>query len=184
MSSDEPTRPDPPAVPPGVLAPSVAAALFVEHVETLRRVVWGILRNDAQTQDVIQAAFAKLLELGHTVQEPSLRAWLFRVAINEAFVFKRRESVARRALPELEARHASVRDVPGAELVRWETVARVRRAIGLLPVEQQEVVRLRIFEQRKFHEIAAELQLPLGTVLTRMQLALKKLKRELDDRAG
>ncbi|MBL8825420.1 MAG: hypothetical protein JNM18_00445, partial [Planctomycetaceae bacterium] len=62
----------------------------------------------------------------------------------------------------------------------WETVVGVRQAIEQLPAEQRQVVRLRIYENRTFAEIATALKLPLGTVLTRMQLALKKLKKALD----
>ena len=57
----------------------------------------------------------------------------------------------------------------------------VRHAIDELPPEQREIVRLRMVEQKKFAEIAQELKLPLGTVLSRMQLALKKLRRSLGD---
>jgi RNA polymerase sigma-70 factor (ECF subfamily) len=55
-------------------------------------------------------------------------------------------------------------------------VARVRAALDLLPAEQREVVKRRIHDKQKFVEIAAELQVPLGTVLTRMRAALAKLK--------
>ena len=54
-----------------------------------------------------------------------------------------------------------------------------RAALEKLPVEQREVVLLKISEQKTFAAIAAELSLPLGTVLTRMQLALAKLRRAL-----
>ena len=49
-------------------------------------------------------------------------------------------------------------------------------------MEQQTVTRMRIVEQKKFTEIAHELQLPLGTVLTRMRLALEKLRRVLAEK--
>jgi RNA polymerase sigma-70 factor (ECF subfamily) len=66
-------------------------------------------------------------------------------------------------------------------MIRWETVQRVRAAVEQLPDEQREVVRLRMGEQKKFAEIARELRLPLGTVLSRMQLALAKLRKSLED---
>ena len=48
-----------------------------------------------------------------------------------------------------------------------------------LPVEQQIVVRMRIDEGKTFAIIASELNVPLGTVLTRMRLAIKKLQAQL-----
>ena len=49
-----------------------------------------------------------------------------------------------------------------------------------LPVEQRRVIRMRIYEDKTFAVIAEELGAPLGTVLTRMRLALRKLEAELD----
>jgi RNA polymerase sigma-70 factor (ECF subfamily) len=51
----------------------------------------------------------------------------------------------------------------------------VRKAVEALPAEQREVVRLRIDEEKTFAEIAALTGKPLGTILTRMRLATKKL---------
>ena len=68
---------------------------------------------------------------------------------------------------------------PDSGLVQGETVEAVRKAIGELPENQQIVVRSRIYEDKTFAVIAEELGLPLGTVLTRMRLAMQKLERAL-----
>ena len=60
-----------------------------------------------------------------------------------------------------------------------EDAVRVREALLTLPPEQNEIVQLRIKEGLKFIEIAERLDLPLGTVLTRMRSGLKKLKNKL-----
>jgi RNA polymerase sigma-70 factor (ECF subfamily) len=57
--------------------------------------------------------------------------------------------------------------------------ARLRASVGTLPPEQQEVVRRRIHDGQTFAEIASDLNLPIGTVLTRMRLALEKLRKQL-----
>jgi len=62
-------------------------------------------------------------------------------------------------------------------LVRDEEVARLRALMQQLPDEQQFVVRQRIQEEKTFAVIAEELQVPLGTVLTRMRLAIQKLQK-------
>jgi len=63
--------------------------------------------------------------------------------------------------------------------LRQEAIEQVKRAIELLTPAQQQVVRLRIYEDRKFAEIAEELGIPLGTVLTRMRTATQKLQQTL-----
>ena len=55
-------------------------------------------------------------------------------------------------------------------------VERVRRALAMLPEEQQHVVRLSFFEDRPHPEIAVQLSVPLGTVKSRLRLALSKLR--------
>jgi RNA polymerase sigma-70 factor (ECF subfamily) len=162
------------------LDPAHVAALFVKHADELRNFLIGVLRNRDQADDVLQVAFAKLVEVGHTAREESVKGWLFRVAYNEAIVVRRRQAIHRRAtdtLAETENRSPLPPDVP---LLRRETVEQVRAAIEQLPAEQRQVVRMRMYDQKKFIQISAELKLPLGTVLTRMQLALKKLRKALD----
>ncbi len=63
--------------------------------------------------------------------------------------------------------------------MRWEIVERVKQALETLPNQQRTVVRMRIYEEKTFAVIADELGIPLGTVLTRMRLAIKKLQKQL-----
>ena len=59
-------------------------------------------------------------------------------------------------------------------------VEAIERALASLPVEQREVVVLRIYEGRSFKEIAAQTESPLGTVHSRYRYALAKLRRTLN----
>jgi RNA polymerase sigma-70 factor (ECF subfamily) len=166
------------------LDPAIVAGLFVKHADELRRFLNGVLRNHEQAADVMQLAFAKTLEQGHTAREASLKAWLFRVAYHEAIALKRRQAVEGRANDELAGRGQREQLNPAMQVVHRETVDRVREALDRLPSEQRQVVRLRMHEQKKFATIAEELNLPLGTVLTRMQLALRKLRKLLESDNG
>jgi RNA polymerase sigma-70 factor (ECF subfamily) len=60
--------------------------------------------------------------------------------------------------------------------IRQEDILQVQTALKRLPELQRIVVEKRIYEGLKFREIADELDVPLGTVLARMQAGLKKLK--------
>ena len=156
------------------------AALFLHHADELRRFVYGVLRDHDLAGDVVQITFAKAIEKGQHAQDGSLKAWLFRVAFNEAIVVKRKQAVAQRANEAISQRGGREPPSPETNLVRWETIVGVRQALEELPPEQRQVVRMRMYENKKFIDIAAELKLPLGTVLTRMQLAVKKLKKALE----
>ena len=56
----------------------------------------------------------------------------------------------------------------------------MRAALATLPPEQRQIVQKRIYEEQTFASIAQELELPLGTVLTRMRRALRKLAKSFD----
>ena len=70
---------------------------------------------------------------------------------------------------------------PSRSMERLEQVERLQAAIDHLPIEQRQVVLARMAGQQGFAEIAANLKIPLGTALSRMRLALEKLKRSLAD---
>ena len=159
--------------------PAIVAALYVKHAEELRCFILGVLRSADQTAEVLQCTFAKAVEMGHTAREETLKGWLFRVAYNEAMALRRRQGVRDKAARKLAEAGTPLGEAPDEQVCRWETVATVRAALAQLPPEQRQVVHMRMYEQKKFAVIAQELGLPLGTVLTRMQAALKKLRLRL-----
>lgn len=159
--------------------PALVASLYVKHGEELRLFVLGVLRDADLATDVLQATFAKAVEVGHTAREETLKGWLFRVAFHEALALRRKQAVRDKANRWLAEENGSRSESPVDEVCRWETVASVRSALDQLPPEQRQVVQMRVYDQKKFITIAEELGLPLGTVLTRMQAALKKLRKHL-----
>jgi RNA polymerase sigma-70 factor (ECF subfamily) len=158
-------------------------ALYDEHAEELRRFLAGVLRNADLANEALQATFAKAAERGHTAHLETLKGWLFRVALHEALALRRRQAVAQKATRQLAWEQNGFEFASDQTLIRRETAEVVRQALQQLPAEQCQVVRMRIYEEKTFAVIAAELNLPLGTVLSRMQLALKKLRQRLQDSA-
>jgi len=160
---------------------ALVVSLYETHGEELRRFVLGVVRDPDLTGDVMQATFSKALELGHTARPETLKGWLFRVAFHEALASRRRRlsgDRARRRLADLGCAGAQA-DHPDDGLIRGETVDAVRRALGALPDPQRRVVLARVYDDKTFAQIARESGLPLGTVLTRMRLALNKLRDAL-----
>jgi RNA polymerase sigma-70 factor (ECF subfamily) len=158
-------------------------ALYASHSEELRRFVLGVVRDPDLTSDVMQATFSKALELGHLVHPETMKGWLFRVAFHEALELRRRRlagDTARRKLADLGLVRSQEAVRPDHSLILGETVATVRKALGSLPTEQRRVVEARIYDDKTFAEIARDQKLPLGTVLTRMRLALKRLRDALE----
>jgi RNA polymerase sigma-70 factor (ECF subfamily) len=179
MAVDEPDR----AVP-DKLNPAEISALYVDHGEQLRRFLIGVLRDSQLAHDALQATFAKAVQQGHTAREETRKAWLFRVAYHEAMALKRRQGVDARAMQKVAWSREEGTKAADEPMIRFETVNTVREAIAELPAAQQQVLRMRIYEEKTFAVIAAELNIPLGTALARMRAAMEKLRKRLADQHG
>jgi len=146
----------------------------------VRRFLLATTGDADLAEELLQAAFGRLVETGQAVRPQSVRGWLFKVAHNELRLWKRRAAMHSRWLGDARPR-AAAGPVPWEEAIRGEEQAVVRRAVADLPPEQRRVVEARIDQGKSFAVIAAEEGLPLGTVLTRMRLALGKLRRALGE---
>ena len=159
-----------------------AESIFEQFRTDLERFLLGLCGDQNVADDVLQTTFAKLIEKGQAVNAESMRSWLFRVAHNDAMLVARKRGVERRALEQI-SRYTKTRsnpvESPDGKLEQEEQNRKVRAALNKLPEVQQQIVKLRIFENRKFAEIAEQLELPLGTVLSRMHAAIKKLNNML-----
>jgi len=156
------------------------ALLFADLSDELRRFVQGVVRDPDLADDVMQATFVKALEHGHEARSETSRGWLFRVAFHEALATRRRALMrdqGHRRLATLRPRAEA--DSPEVPLIREETVALVREALGTLSEDQRRVVLARVYEEKTFAEIAGETGWPLGTVLTRMRRALEKMRKTM-----
>ena len=106
---------------------------------------------------------------------------MFRVAYNEAMGLIRWNTIQRKSLNQLgQTTKFFSNDSPDQRLLDDENIEQIRLALTQLPESQQAVVKARIYENKTFNEIAQDLDIPLGTVLTRMRLALKFLSSRLD----
>jgi RNA polymerase sigma-70 factor (ECF subfamily) len=168
---------------PQTLSPEYVAAMVAAHGQELERFLLGILRDAATAADCAQTTFTKLLERGHESRPETRRAWLFKVAYQEAMLAKRKASTGDRVLRKAAWGLNLQSESPDGQALRVESVDQVRRALDELPPEQRQVVWMRIYEEKTFAVIAEELRIPIGTALGRMRTALQKLKRALDNTA-
>lgn len=110
----------------------------------------------------------------------SASAWVFTIARNLNIDEARRQARARR-FTEAEEPPPPSPELPEVFLLADEREIRVRSALNALPPEQQRVVALSFFQGRPHQEIANLLNLPLGTVKSRLRLAFARLREALSD---
>jgi RNA polymerase sigma-70 factor (ECF subfamily) len=105
-------------------------------------------------------------------------AWIFAIARN-----LRVDALRRRRVPTLAADLADPpSDEPGPDqrLAGLQAAAQLRLALADLPPEQSEVIQAAYYADRPHSEIAAQLGLPLGTVKSRLRLALQRLRAQFE----
>lgn len=161
------------------LSPDIVRALYDVHGRDLLTFLAGVLRNPDAAEDVCQITFQRLLEAGHEARQETIRGWLYKVAFHEAMAYRRKESRRDKLRAELQSDGQELVTLDQAvdSLVLAEEVGQLRKRLQELPPEQQQVVWQRIHEEKTFAVIAVELNVPLGTVLTRMRLAMQKLQK-------
>ena len=111
----------------------------------------------------------------------SASAWIYTIARNLRIDALRRDQRGARVLGAVEQEPTDDAASPLDNLASADASARVRQALVGLSQEQRQVVALSFFESRAHPEIAAVLGIPLGTVKSRLRLAMQHLRNTLDD---
>ena len=169
--------------------PGAVADLYKRYASDLQAFLLGMLKDHDLVNEVVQATFVKALESGHTADSKTIKGWLFRVAHNEAMTIKRRHAVSKKTVRKIAEKEifwqqtaenqVNAAEDGFAQLSRTETIKEVRSALKQLSDVQQQMIRMRIYEQKTFAVIAKELGIPIGTALTRMRRAISKLSEIL-----
>lgn len=158
-------------------------AIYQRYHRDLLAFLIGVLRDGHLAHDALQLTFQKVAEQGGTARTETLRGWLFQVAYREALQLRRREQRESQVQEQFWSAcrtEVEYRD-PAETLVSQEILEQLKTAVHALPAEQREVVERRIRDGATFAEIAGKIGAPLGTVLTRMRLAVERLRKQLSD---
>lgn len=138
-----------------------------------------------EAEDLTQEVFLKVYRTLHLYrpESGSLETWVVRVARNHFIDHYRKFKTERTRTGPLEDHHEaaarpSVRiETPGEVLERKETADRVHRLLARLPEEQREAVILRDLEELTYEEISDLLDVPIGTVKSRINRGRIELAR-------
>lgn len=167
-------------------------ALVEPHLDALFGYCLRLTRNRADAEDLLQEGLYKSFRgLAGFERGTHFKAWVFRIVTNAWISHQRREK--RRPQPqELDAvadvETAAQQEVYDAETnwgVVYEEVVddEVKRALDELPEEFRMPLLLSSLGDLRYKEVAAALDLPLGTVMSRLFRARQKLRRALRDYA-
>ncbi|MDB6053721.1 MAG: polymerase sigma factor [Verrucomicrobiales bacterium] len=151
------------------------------HLDAAYNLARWLAGNDHDAQDVAQEASLRAFKFFGNFRGENARAWLLTIVRNTFYNWlqkNRRQEMA----GELDDEALAVEDAAvNAEALnlRLADAAAVRRAVEELPVEFREIVVLREMEGFSYKEIADLSDVPIGTVMSRLARARKRLQKRL-----
>ena len=151
--------------------------LVLMHYQGVINVVYRLSGEMPLAEDVTQETFIRVWAKLHSYRPiGSFRSWIYRIATNAALdvLRKRKEEVDIDEIP-ISAPGSGVEH----DLIRSQQAEIVRQAVLDLPPASRSVLVLREYEGLSYQEIADSLEIPLGTVMSRLAYARGKLKQEL-----
>ena len=144
---------------------------YAKYHKQLYRIAYSYLRHKQNAEDVIQISYEKAINNQSQLKDPKkLRSWLIRIVINECNQNHR----IRKRQTEIEQKIKS-----NSELVLnsdYVISIELKDALLLLSEEDRNLISLKYLLGYKQKEISAILDLPLGTVKSRLSRSLGKLK--------
>jgi len=150
-------------------------------IPSLRRYARALVRNSATADDLVQDCLERAVSRWHQRREGELRPWLFAILHNLA-VSQFRQSAARGQHLGLEAiteRELGQNPVQETKLMYQDVIDRLAR----LPADQRSVLLLVAVEDLSYAEAAKVLDVPVGTVMSRLSRARERLHQELEGTA-
>jgi len=181
------------AAPESAPEPSRFDDLAVPLLPALYNLARWLARNPADAEDLVQETFLKALRgFGGFEQGTNFKAWIFRILRNTYLTSRTGLAAMRTVALEDEMgvggeagpvhpEGAIERETPESNLIRLSDKAAVADAMERLPGPLLEVILLCDVEEMKYKEIATVLEIPIGTVMSRIARGRAALRRELGE---
>lgn len=158
------------------------AQLYAHFAPRLKAYLMRQGADDGLAEEMAQEAMLTVWHRAGSFDsaKAGVSTWIFTIARN-----KRIDRLRRERFPEIDPNDPALVPTPPAAadsaLAQVQDETRLRQALQSLPPEQAELLHLAFFQDKSHSTIADECSLPLGTVKSRIRLALQRLRNELKD---
>ena len=150
--------------------------LVEKYQNSLFTFIFYSVKDEGTAKDILQETFIKALkEINNYKEEGKFKAWLWTIARNKVMDFYRKSS----KIVPLEEDTIKQDDETSKDALGKIELKHIQNLIDELPKEQKEVILMR--QYLSFKEIASVLDCPLGTVLARLNRAIKKIQKSLGE---
>jgi RNA polymerase sigma-70 factor (ECF subfamily) len=152
--------------------------LFRQYHRLVYKNAYLITGSREDAEDVLQEVFVSVWRARQTFNpsKGKLTTWLHKITINKCLERRRNKKVTPVSLEGLNLQSTQVND---DKLVSREEYDRLIKALGSLDRKHRAILVLRYFDDLSYEEIAQTAGIPLGTVKSRMNKALKLLRGQL-----
>ncbi|WP_153732346.1 RNA polymerase sigma factor SigW [Sporosarcina obsidiansis] len=162
--------------------------IVIHFQNRLYQVCYRMLNNAAEAEDIAQEAFVRAyVNLETYDQKRKFSTWLYRIATNlciDRIRKKKPDYYLDAEVPGTEgldmySQIASDKELPEEEVEKMETKDRVQYEVSRLPDKYRTIIILRYMEDLQLQEIADILEMPLGTVKTRVHRGREALRQQM-----
>jgi RNA polymerase sigma-70 factor (ECF subfamily) len=151
-----------------------AALPHLDEVYTLSRY---LLRNGADAEDAVQECYLRALKHFETFRGGAMRPWLFAILRNVCqAIYSKRGFACEESAEDTVPLWGHVVETPEAYVLRQRDEASFRDMVAALPGPYREAIVLREINDLSYREIAAILDVPVGTVMSRLARARVMLR--------
>jgi RNA polymerase sigma-70 factor (ECF subfamily) len=155
--------------------------VVLPHLGAAHRLARWLMRDEHDAEDAVQDASLRALRYFGTFTGGDGRAWFLRIVRNTCYGKRGRHAPT--AVDLFDEEHHSANQAvpdPETELLRTDAAAHIDRAIATLPARARQILVLRELEDLTYQEVADELDLPAGTVMSGLFRARRALRAALD----
>lgn len=150
---------------------------LLPHLDAAYNLARWLTRDERDAEDVVQEACLRALKHFGAFKGGDARPWLLAIVRNTYYTWIQRNRLQETATPFDEEQDTHISEAPDPEMLLLQETDKqiLRRALRKLPTEFLEVIVLREFEELSYQQIADLIQIPLGTVMSRLARARRRL---------
>jgi RNA polymerase sigma-70 factor (ECF subfamily) len=154
---------------------------ILPHLDAAYNLARWLMRNDDEAADAVQDACVRALRFIGGFRGGDGRVWLLAIVRNTCYSRLKRKTARQNETEFDDEMHSSECDSPDPEVLLQRTIDNeaLRQALERLPEELREAVVMRELEGMSYKEIAEVAGVPIGTVMSRLSRARKRLQRAL-----
>ena len=153
--------------------------LMLPHLDDAYGLACHLLGDEHDAQDVVQDAVLRALRYFDGYGEGDPRAWLLAIVRNCCHTWHRQHRADRATVSLVDATAPPSPTAADTHAIQSSERAAISRAVGALPPEFREVIVLREIQELSYKEISTIVGVPIGTVMSRLARARKRLSLSL-----